>query len=82
MRPPAGAGALMPVRTQHGRAQVYRRVWGAPLRSPHRLALLAVAVLALVVWGWQSPPVRIVHQRSTQGLLARWSLLPPWLLSA
>ena len=39
----------MPVRTQHGRAQVYRRVWGAPLRSPRRLVTLVVAVLALAV---------------------------------
>lgn len=36
----------MPIRTHRGRAAVYRRLWGWPLRSPRHLA---VAVLALAV---------------------------------
>src|SRR2546430_11721460 len=32
----------MPVRTDRGRAVIYRRIWGWPLRSPRRLALAAV----------------------------------------
>lgn len=38
----------MPIRTNRGRAAVYRRVWGWPLRSPRHLAatLGVVAVLA------------------------------------
>ncbi|GDY33131.1 hypothetical protein [Gandjariella thermophila] len=41
----------MPIRTNRGRAAVYRRLWGWPLRSPKHLvtALVAVAVLAVVV---------------------------------
>jgi hypothetical protein len=37
----------MPIRTHHGRAAVYRSVWGWPVRSPNHLAgtvLLAVAI--------------------------------------
>lgn len=36
----------MPIRTHRGRAAVYRRLWGWPLRSPGHLA---VAVLVVVV---------------------------------
>lgn len=41
----------MPIRTNRGRAAVYRRLWGWPLRSPvHLLATaLAVGVIAVVV---------------------------------
>ncbi|WP_433871944.1 hypothetical protein [Saccharopolyspora sp. CA-218241] len=41
----------MPIRTHRGRAAVYRRLWGWPLRSPKHLAgavvVLAVLVLAI-----------------------------------
>lgn len=42
----------MPIRTLHGRAAVYRRVWGAPLRSvPRLLATLAVVAFVGVLIG-------------------------------
>ncbi|AIJ21161.1 hypothetical protein [Amycolatopsis methanolica] len=39
----------MPIRTNRGRAAVYRRIWGFPLRSPAHLVGTAVAVIALIV---------------------------------
>ncbi|GHF89258.1 hypothetical protein FHX82_005909 [Amycolatopsis bartoniae] len=39
----------MPIRTNRGRAAVYRRLWGFPLRSPRHLAGTAVAVLILII---------------------------------
>ena len=41
----------MPIRTNRGRAVVYRRLWAWPLRSPRHLAMagLIVAVLVIVV---------------------------------
>lgn len=41
----------MPIRTHRGRAAVYRRLWGWPLRSPKHLlgALVVVAGVAMVV---------------------------------
>lgn len=40
----------MPIRTQRGRAAVYRKLWGWPLRSPLHLVVvvLAVALIAAV----------------------------------
>jgi hypothetical protein len=38
----------MPIRTNRGRAAVYRRLWGWPMRSPRHLAVL-VFVVAIVV---------------------------------
>lgn len=40
----------MPIRTNRGRAAVYRRLWGWPLRSPRHLAVLVVFVLAIVLF--------------------------------
>src|SRR5882757_9213623 len=40
----------MPIRTNRGRAAVYRRLWGWPLRSPKHLAS-ALIVLAVLVIG-------------------------------
>lgn len=40
----------MPIRTHRGRAAVYRRLWGWPLRSPKHLAL-AIVVLAVAAVG-------------------------------
>lgn len=37
----------MPVRTHRGRAAVYRRAWGWPLRSTHHLAAAAAALTVL-----------------------------------
>lgn len=41
----------MPIRTNRGRAAVYRRLWGWPLRSPGHLVvtLIGVVVLAVVI---------------------------------
>lgn len=41
----------MPIRTNRGRAAVYRKVWGWPLRSPRHLVgvLLVVAAVAVAV---------------------------------
>jgi hypothetical protein len=41
----------MPIRTNRGRAVVYRRLWAWPLRSPRHLAItvLVLAVLATIV---------------------------------
>ncbi|PXY32518.1 hypothetical protein [Prauserella muralis] len=39
----------MPIRTHRGRAAVYRRLWGWPLRSPAHLIGTAIMVVAIVV---------------------------------
>ncbi|MDQ0377165.1 hypothetical protein [Amycolatopsis thermophila] len=39
----------MPIRTNRGRAAVYRRIWGFPLRSPAHLVGTAIAVVVLIV---------------------------------
>lgn len=39
----------MPIRTSHGRSAAYRAIWGWPLRSPLRLAVTAIVVIAVVV---------------------------------
>src|SRR5215470_16242342 len=39
----------MPIRTNRGRAAVYRRLWGFPLRSPRHLAGTAIAVAVLII---------------------------------
>ncbi|KAA9152834.1 hypothetical protein FPZ12_036130 [Amycolatopsis acidicola] len=38
----------MPIRTNRGRAAVYRRLWGFPLRSPRHLVATGVAVALLI----------------------------------
>ncbi|MFO7193717.1 MULTISPECIES: hypothetical protein [Thermocrispum] len=38
----------MPIRTNRGRAAVYRRIWGAPLRSPKHLIATVVVLVALI----------------------------------
>ncbi|WP_439663463.1 hypothetical protein ACSHWB_19705 [Lentzea sp. HUAS TT2] len=39
----------MPIRTNRGRAAVYRRLWGWPLRSPRHLAASIIIFVVLVV---------------------------------
>ncbi|MTD58118.1 hypothetical protein [Amycolatopsis pithecellobii] len=39
----------MPIRTNRGRAAVYRRLWGFPLRSPRHLAGTAIGVAILII---------------------------------
>src|SRR5699024_5037019 len=41
----------MPIRTNRGRAAVYRRLWGAPMRSPRHLAVTVVVLAGLIVLG-------------------------------
>ncbi|MGH3949616.1 MAG: hypothetical protein ACRDSE_10875 [Pseudonocardiaceae bacterium] len=38
----------MPIRTNRGRAAVYRRLWGAPLRSPRHLIVTVVVLVVLI----------------------------------
>ncbi|WP_236795961.1 hypothetical protein [Amycolatopsis sp. GM8] len=56
----------MPIRTNRGRAAVYRRLWGFPLRSPRHLAgtAIAVAILVLAI-GLVVPQLLGPGQRST-----------------
>ncbi|MFD4670711.1 hypothetical protein ACFWNN_13310 [Lentzea sp. NPDC058450] len=39
----------MPIRTNRGRAAVYRRLWGWPLRSPRHLAASIIIFVVLIV---------------------------------
>lgn len=39
----------MPIRTNRGRAAVYRKLWGWPMRSPTHLVVLLVVVALLVI---------------------------------
>jgi hypothetical protein len=39
----------MPIRTNRGRAAVYRRLWGWPMRSPTHFAIVLVVVAVLVI---------------------------------
>ncbi|WP_424184471.1 hypothetical protein ACOBQX_21515 [Actinokineospora sp. G85] len=39
----------MPIRTNRGRAAVYRKLWGWPLRSPRHLAVAVFALVVLIV---------------------------------
>lgn len=39
----------MPIRTNRGRAAVYRKLWGWPMRSPRHLVILLVVVGVLVI---------------------------------
>lgn len=48
----------MPIRTNRGRAAVYRRLWGAPMRSPRHLAITVGLLVVLVsVIGFVLPRV-------------------------
>jgi hypothetical protein len=40
----------VPIRTNRGRAAVYRKLWGWPLRSPRHLVALCLVVLAFVLF--------------------------------
>ncbi|GAB3446864.1 hypothetical protein [Actinophytocola sediminis] len=39
----------MPIRTNRGRAAVYRKLWGWPMRSPRHLVVLCVVLAVLVI---------------------------------
>lgn len=54
----------MPIRTNRGRAAVYRRIWGAPLRSPRHLVVTVLVLVGLLtVIGLLLP--RLVAQDGT-----------------
>jgi hypothetical protein len=56
----------MPIRTNRGRAAVYRRLWGWPLRSPRHLAAsIIIFVVVIVALGVIIPRV-LDRQPSTQ----------------
>ena len=56
----------MPIRTNRGRAAVYRKLWGWPLRSPKHLAVAGlVFVLVVVAIGFVIP--RVLGTRQQQG---------------
>ncbi|WP_033442685.1 hypothetical protein [Saccharothrix sp. NRRL B-16314] len=56
----------MPIRTNRGRAAVYRRLWGWPLRSPKHLVATIVGVTVLVTTISVVIP-NAVNQRSAGG---------------
>ena len=75
----------MPIRTNRGRAAVYRRLWGWPLRSPRHLigtlVLLAILLTALGIvlpqaigkpkaTGAGSPPATTTAESTPPGLAA------------
>ncbi|MGW1678932.1 hypothetical protein [Saccharopolyspora sp. NPDC002376] len=71
----------MPIRTHRGRAAVYRRLWGWPLRSPKHLAaaVITVAAVAMVI-GFllpKPPPSQYVAETSTSRPPAHSAVVPP-----
>ena len=60
----------MPIRTPRGRAAAYRTLWQWPLRSPARLALTVVAVVAVAV-GVSLAIGAVSGQPSGLGVLSR-----------
>ncbi|SEQ08932.1 hypothetical protein SAMN05216188_10223 [Lentzea xinjiangensis] len=59
----------MPIRTNRGRAAVYRRLWGWPLRSPRHLgASIIIFVVVVVALGVVIP--RVLDRRSADPSIA------------
>jgi hypothetical protein len=64
----------MPIRTNRGRAAVYRRLWGWPMRSPRHLAIVVFVVAALVIaTGIIVPQLTGSNDRPTGGAAAETS---------
>ncbi|HKS43767.1 MAG TPA: hypothetical protein VJT49_01395 [Amycolatopsis sp.] len=57
----------MPIRTNRGRAAVYRRLWGFPLRSPRHLVATVVAVVVLVIGIGVAVPQLLGHRGGGSG---------------
>lgn len=58
----------MPIRTNRGRAAVYRRLWAWPLRSPKHLVIAALALLAVATAiGFAVPQAANPLARTTVG---------------
>lgn len=55
----------MPIRTNRGRAAVYRRLWGFPMRSPGHLVGTIVVVAALLVAAGVLVPKLVGDDRTT-----------------
>lgn len=71
----------MPIRTNRGRAAVYRRLWGWPLRSPKHLVITGLLV-AIVSGGLGFLLPEIVGEQKTQSTAATRSTTTtrsPWL---
>jgi hypothetical protein len=56
----------VPIRTNRGRAAVYRRLWGWPLRSPKHLATVGLFILAIVMFLGYILPRMIGSPQATQ----------------
>ncbi|OZM75213.1 hypothetical protein CFN78_03375 [Amycolatopsis antarctica] len=59
----------MPIRTNRGRAAVYRRLWGWPVRSPKHL-VGTVIVVAVLVTGLGIAVPKLFPDREPQGIAA------------
>jgi hypothetical protein len=46
----------VPIRTHRGRAAVYRKFWGAPVRSPKHLAVTVLALVLIVIGAQRALP--------------------------
>jgi hypothetical protein len=60
----------VPIRTNRGRAAVYRKLWGWPLRSPRHLAVAAFVFLVVVVAVGTVLP-KVIGGKQQQGTAAR-----------
>jgi hypothetical protein len=56
----------MPIRTNRGRAAVYRRLWGWPLRSPKHL-IVTIVLLAVLVTAIGIALPKVVGERNDSG---------------
>jgi hypothetical protein len=74
----------MPIRTNRGRAAVYRRLWGWPLRSPRHLvvSLVVLAVLAIAVAVVTAHATASSRHRATSGGTAITPVNPSVLVTA
>jgi hypothetical protein len=64
----------MPIRTNRGRAAVYRRLWGWPMRSPRHLAIVVfVAAVLVIATGIIVPQLTGSKDRPTGGAAAETS---------
>jgi hypothetical protein len=74
----------MPIRTNRGRAAVYRRLWGWPLRSPRHLVVslivfIVLAIAVAVITAHATANSR--HQRATSGGTSITSVDPSILVT-
>ncbi|TCO58714.1 hypothetical protein [Actinocrispum wychmicini] len=67
----------MPIRTNRGRAAVYRKLWGWPLRSPRHLATVGLFLLAIVLFLGYILPRMVGDSRAAQPPAQSTSVAPP-----